>query len=344
MIGRLLRGRDYVGELQLAVKMTVGGTLAWWLAVELGAKRPIFAALVPLVAITGDPFAAVSVSVSRILGVFAGVGLGLAFLHVGGGTTWRVAAILALGTLAGILLKVGPRPNIEVPIAALFVVGFGSSNARELGVQRIWETAIGAAVSIVIASFIWPPHPLRALQRQLNVLRQELAADLMLVAEDLATGNHGVAGRLDEVREHSRDAVREVFALDDARRALRWSPLRRQDVAAVDILGWRTNLAARVYRHTRALARDVADATPHDPALAEATRHLADASDRLLTGREAAESLERAESALAAGQDVVVASQLRQLMTDLQHAARMGDPGFEPGTSALSERRSNQLS
>src|SRR5689334_1522427 len=255
MIGRLVRGRDFVGEAQLAVKMTTGGTIAWWLAVELGAKRPIFAALVPLVAITGDPFAAVSVSVSRILGVFAGVGLGVAFLHVGGGSTWRVAAVLALGTLAGVALKVGPRPNIEVPVAALFVIGFGSGNAGQLGVQRIWETAIGAAVAVVVASFLWPPHPLRELQRQLDALRQDLAADLTLVADDLGTGRRRVAARLDDVREHSRDAVRDVFALDDARRALRWSPLRRGDALQVDVLGARINLAARVYRHARALAR-----------------------------------------------------------------------------------------
>ena len=31
---------------------------------------------------TGDPFAAVSVSIGRIVGVFAGVGIGIAFVHV----------------------------------------------------------------------------------------------------------------------------------------------------------------------------------------------------------------------------------------------------------------------
>jgi hypothetical protein len=30
--------------------------------------------------------------------------------------------------------------------------------------------------------------------------------------------------------------------------------------------------------------------------------------------------------------------------TEIRRAGEMGDPGFEPGTSALSERRSNQLS
>jgi len=64
---RALRARDLRSEVRLALKMTLGGTIAWWLAVELGAKRPIFAALVPLIAMTGDPFAAVSVSLSRIV-------------------------------------------------------------------------------------------------------------------------------------------------------------------------------------------------------------------------------------------------------------------------------------
>src|SRR5256885_2236809 len=78
---RLLAGRDVVGELRLAAKMTLAGTLAWWASSALGAHRPIFAVLVPLVAMTGDPFSAVSVSVDRIVGIFAGVGIGIALVH-----------------------------------------------------------------------------------------------------------------------------------------------------------------------------------------------------------------------------------------------------------------------
>src|ERR1700757_3113218 len=99
---RFFRDRDLVTEVRLALKMTLGGTIAWWLAVELGARRPIFAALVPLVAMTGDPFAAVSVSLSRILGVFAGVGIGIAFVHLPVNLTLRVALVLLVGTLGSI--------------------------------------------------------------------------------------------------------------------------------------------------------------------------------------------------------------------------------------------------
>jgi uncharacterized membrane protein YgaE (UPF0421/DUF939 family) len=90
----VLAGRDLIGELRLAIKITIGGTTAWWLASELGARRPIFAALVPLVAMTGDPFAAVSVSIARILGVFAGVGIGIALTHVHVSSTEKVAIAL----------------------------------------------------------------------------------------------------------------------------------------------------------------------------------------------------------------------------------------------------------
>src|SRR6266404_6152205 len=248
-VRRLLAGRDLVAELRLAIKMTIGGTGAWWIASELGAKRPIFAALVPLVAMNGDPFAAVSVSPGRILGVFAGVGIGLALMHVAVGATWRVAIALLVATLVGIVLKVGERPNLEVPIAALFLIGFASANVSQLGVQRIWETAIGAGVAVVVSAVLWPPDPIRELERRLERMRQQLAADFALIAEDLATGSGVTSVQLDDLREHSLDAVRDVFELVPARRALRWSPLRRNDTARLDDLARRINLAARASRH-----------------------------------------------------------------------------------------------
>src|SRR5260221_5871032 len=135
-VRRLLAGRDLVAELRLAIKMAIGGTGAWWIASELGAKRPIFAALVPLVAMSGDPFAAVSVSIARILGVFAGVGIGLALTHVAVGATWRVAIALLVATPVGIVLKVGERPNLQVPVSALFLIRVANPNGFQLGVQQ----------------------------------------------------------------------------------------------------------------------------------------------------------------------------------------------------------------
>ena len=319
---RLLAGRDLVAELRLAIKMVIGGTGAWWIASELGARRPIFAALVPLVAMNGDPFAAVSVSIGRILGVFAGVGIGLALTHVAVSSTARVAIALLLATLAGIVLRVGDRPNLEVPISALFLIGFASANLSQLGVQRIWETAIGALVAIVVSAVLWPPDPIRELERRLDRLRQQLAADFAVLADDLATGSGATSLQLDELREHSLDAVRDVFELTPARRALRWSPLRRGDAMLLDELERRINLGARAARHARSVGRDVADARAHNAELAAATRHLAGALDHGLLGEDRGEDLARAEEALngatTSGDQAIVAAQLRQFLADLR--------------------------
>jgi uncharacterized membrane protein YgaE (UPF0421/DUF939 family) len=321
-IRRSFAHRDFVAEVRLAIKMVIGGTGAWWIAGELGATRPIFAALVPLVAMNGDPFAAVSVSFARILGVFAGVGIGVALTHVDISSTWRVALALLVASLVGIVLKVGDRPNLEVPVAALFLIGVASANVSELGVQRIWETAIGAAVAVLVSALLWPPDPIRELRRRLHRLRQELAKDLAAIADDLATGSGASSAQLNEIREHSLEAVRDVFEIDPARRALRWSPLRRNDVRLLDELDRRINLGARASRHTRTLARDVADTHVRNPELAAATRHLADALDRGLRGQDRVEALARAELALAAAagnvEDAIVAAQLHQFLADLR--------------------------
>jgi len=310
--------------------MAIGGTVAWWLAVELGATRPIFAALVPLVAMTGDPFAAVSVSFARIVGVFAGVGVGIAFTHLDTASTWRVAGVLFVGAFGSVVLKVGSRPNLQVPIAGLFMIGVATTAAGPLGVQRIWETAVGGGVAIAVASGLWPPDPVRELQRQLERLRRELAADLTIVATDLGTGSGEAAAHLDTVRAHSLDAVRDVFEVDSARRALRWNPLRKRDVTAFDVLDARINLAARTYRHARAITRDVADTRLAEPALAAATRDLADAADRILTGGDPDGPLSRAAELLAdgyGGEAQAVAAQLRQLLADLRRGVNDAEVG-----------------
>jgi uncharacterized membrane protein YgaE (UPF0421/DUF939 family) len=195
----------------------------------------------------------------------------------------------------------------------------GSSHA---GIARVWETAIGAAITIPVAALVWPPDPVRELRHRLARQRQALAVDFAAVADDLATGSGAAARSLDDVREHSIDAIRDLFEIEPAKRALRLSPLRRGDAEELRDLERRIELAARLYRHARALARDVADSSLQSTALATATRHLADAADRALQGEDASEPLARAEAVLAAETEPVISMQLRQLLADLRARLR----------------------
>lgn len=308
--------------------MAFAGALAWRLGVLAGEPRPIFAALVPFVAMSGDPFSAVSVSLGRILGVFAGVGIGVALLHTGLGLYAQVGLGLLAGAVAGIPLRVGGRPNVQVAVSALFLIGLARTDVAHAGVTRIWETSIGAGVAIVVAALLWPPDPARELRLRLSRLRQALAADLTAVADDLVTGSGAASARLGDLRANSLDAVRMTFDLDNAARALRLNPLHRRDGPAVASLDRRVRIAARLYRHARAVARDVADAdqalhgTTAGAELAAATRDIAEASDLALRGADeraivgrAQERLDRLD--LPQGDGFVIAAQLRQMLADL---------------------------
>jgi uncharacterized membrane protein YgaE (UPF0421/DUF939 family) len=321
------RNRDIVAEGRLAVKMALASSLGWWLGTLAGQQRPIFAALVGLVALSGDPFQALNVSIARMLGVFAGVGIGIGLLQLNVRLLWIVALGLLLGLLAGIPLRVGDRPNIQAAVSALFLIGLGHSGALHAGVARVWETALGAGVTLVVATLVWPPDPVAELRRRLERLRQELAADLAAVMDDLATGSGAVDARMADVRAHSLDAVRDVLQLDAARRALRLNPLRRGDAEELERVAARINLAARLYRHTRSIARDVSDLGVRSPELAAETRLLAEAIDRTLRGEQAVARFE--VPAPAEPNAFVLWTQLRQLQADLTQEEEAGDPEAE---------------
>jgi hypothetical protein len=187
----------------------------------------------------------------------------------------------------------------------------------------VWETAIGAGVTLLVSVFLWPPHPVSELRFRLDRLRRELLEDLAAVAEDLATGCGTTASRMDDIRARSVDAVREVFALEQARRALRLNLLRRRDAAELDRLERMINLAARLYRQARSIARDVADGPMQNEELAATTRAIGEAVDLALRGEDASAAIAAAEDRLADMERVdgaaalVVRTELRQVLADL---------------------------
>jgi uncharacterized membrane protein YgaE (UPF0421/DUF939 family) len=304
--------------------MAGAATLAWWLCTLLGAPRPIFAALIPLVALSSDPVNAVNDALARIAGVFAGIGIATGLIALGLPLLALVGLGIFFGALVGTVLSIGDRTNVEPAISALFLIGFASTGILQSGVTRLWETAVGAGVSILVAALVWPPDPAHELSVRLERLRRELALDLAAVAEDLATHDGAVAARLDELRQRSRDAMRDVYELDRLRRSLRWSPLRRRDTERVQDLERRIALAARLYRHARAIARDVIDLDPQAPELAAATRELIEASDLALRGEPYWQVLDGADAMLAVeetGPALIVREQLRQMVADLRTLA-----------------------
>lgn len=257
--------------------MFAAGVLAWWAASLLGADRPLFAVLVPLVAMSGDPFSAVSVSVARTIGVFAGVFLGLALYSVDLPPTALVALLLAISLGAGLLLRPHGGPvNNQVAITAMFMLYLGAAaRAESVGIERIWETAIGAAVAVVVAAAAWPPDPVAEARHRVRRLRLWLDEDRVAAARLVAAPDEEAAdAQLELVRERSLQAVRDLFDVERGEQALRWNPRRRRDRNAFAAERVALARAARQYRHLRTVTRSVADLAEHGVALPAGEREL----------------------------------------------------------------------
>jgi uncharacterized membrane protein YgaE (UPF0421/DUF939 family) len=244
-------------ELPRAVRIAVAAILAWWIARLLGADRPIFAVIVPMVAIRDDTHAALSLSLGRMLGVLAGVVLGIGAVAAAGVSTSAVVLLIVAGLAIGLFLSTGPELNTQIAISALLVLVV-TQDADTYAVERIWETGAGSVVSLLVAAFVLPPDPLAESERRLAETARALAADLAGAQGTLTGGDPSARALLAHADEHARATGRAVEDLPRALRALRMSPLRRGHRPQLEVVERRQRLGLRLAIQVRRLARDLA--------------------------------------------------------------------------------------
>ena len=263
-------------------KIALAGTLAWWIARAAGAERPVFATLVPLVSIKDDPFSALNLSASRLVGVLAGVGVGTVVVTAFGASTAAIAVLLVVGLALGSVIRLGPELNTQIAVSALLLL-VATDHAEHYAVERIWETAIGVAVAVAVAALILPPDPVGAIEQELERTTELVRGDLAQVRTVLSRGSEAATRRfLAETSEHARTAVRAGDDIGRARRALAFNPRRRSAEPRLDALAPRVDLNGRIAIQLRRFARDAnsfgarsdlretwARAGAHLPAIAE---------------------------------------------------------------------------
>jgi len=148
-------GRTSVSEGPQLVRIVIGVAVSWQLCVWLGAVHPpIYAALVPLVAMRDAPESAFNVSFARLVGVVGGLVLGMVVLSWLKPSAASVAVVMALALAAGIMLRVGGVLNLQVAISALMV--FANADPSSYALDRLWETRS------------WPTSYVRPTQRPIS--------------------------------------------------------------------------------------------------------------------------------------------------------------------------------
>jgi uncharacterized membrane protein YgaE (UPF0421/DUF939 family) len=232
------------------IRIMVAACVSWqvceWLVPSTHGHPPIFAAIVPLVAIRDQPYAAFNVSLDRLAGVVSGVCVGILTVQWLGLSLPAIALVLAAGLIIGVVLHLGPSLNIQVAASGLLV--FANPDPAAYGFARLWETAVGAAITVVISPLLLPPNAYRHYRSELDQLAQRLT-ELINRTAGLADQVAEAPAGGDLLRDaHSAEVqargLPSAFASADL--AVARNPLRRRDRAALDALQTATLAAARL--------------------------------------------------------------------------------------------------
>ena len=280
----LLRGR-LEGPLLHAVKTAVASGFSWFVTANLlGNQIPVFAPLAAVLTVQVTIWQSVSRGLQRVAGVMVGVLVASAFAHVAGIHAWSIAVVIFVSLLLGRAMRLGTQGSIQVPISALLVLVLGATTGG-YGIDRVVDTAIGAACGILVNLAVFPRIHLGEANARVRSLAEGLGSLVRGVAAwvdraEAATGTSPenpaptsplgdaaaapppedpdsllVAARLlsDRVTAAAR-------AVGNAEESWRWHPAGRRQRQAVENLHAAIPVLEMVERQVRGIARTAAEA------------------------------------------------------------------------------------
>ena len=253
--------KRFFAEWPQIVRIVIAAVVSWAVCKLIDTSAvPIFAVVAPLVAMRDQPFSALNVSFDRIIGVVVGVALGVVVVHAFGMNLLSVVIVLGVGLLGGVVLRIGPVLNIQVALTGLLV--FTNTDPDVYGVTRLWETLIGAGVTVALSPFLLPPDAgkqYRAEFRRVSRLLGEHTAQAAVLVEDGARNHEVLVTLLRDARKTDDSANALPATLEAARRAVRNNPLRRHRIGELDELVDVTATVVETGRWVRLLAEEIVD-------------------------------------------------------------------------------------
>ena len=245
-----------------AGKTALAAGLSWFVAADLlGNNIPVFAPLAALLTVQVTVWESVSRGLQRVLGVVVGVLVAFGFARLAGIHAWSIALVIFVSILAGQALRLGQQGSVQVPVSALLVLVLGAATSG-YALDRVVDTAIGAAVGVLVNLVVVPPTRLGEARREVQSFADALADLLRQVAHDLWTPGSDLSAHLVPARQLSAQGAAASLAVNRTATALRWHPAGRRHRPAVERLLAATKALNLVERPARGIARTLADAPP----------------------------------------------------------------------------------
>jgi uncharacterized membrane protein YgaE (UPF0421/DUF939 family) len=142
-----------LSDQRTLVKIALASGVAWWLGNLAGQSRPVFAALVPILVIRSGTTDTMRGSLGRVVGVLLGVGLGLASLEIARPSPISVGLTVGVALLVDRLVHGLPHVELDTrnqtAVSALIML-FVATSVTSYAVARLWETAMGGALALLV--------------------------------------------------------------------------------------------------------------------------------------------------------------------------------------------------
>lgn len=232
-------------RLLFAAKTALAAGLAWYLAPFMpgpAASYPYYAPLGALVSMHPTVAASAKHGLQSLLGLGLGIAMAFAVTTVAAPTALSVALVVGLGVLIGGIPRLGSASE-WVPMAALFVLVLGDSNAQGFSFAYVLQMAMGVAVGFAVNWLVFPPLHLEGIDPALaghqRALSQQLK-DMARAMEESWPPNHEAwASRSGEL---STTATAVRTAVHEAELSAKANPRSRRRAARLpgDLAGLRT--------------------------------------------------------------------------------------------------------
>lgn len=224
--------------LQVA-KSAIATLGAWLLAGWLiPGPVPVFAAIAALLTVQPSISQSFGRGVERTVGVIAGVVVASAIGIVLGTGFWAIGLAVVCALLLAWTLRATPGTANQVAISAMLVLALGTATPH-YALDRILETAMGAAIGLIVNVAVVPPLALGPARAQVASLVEGTAAALDRLGTALVTlqSPEELTDLLARARDLRQEVTRAEATLGEASDSLALNPRGRGRTTEVDALG-----------------------------------------------------------------------------------------------------------
>ena len=240
------------------VKTVAAAVIAWLLAAEtFQLTQPFLAPWAALLVVHATVYRTFSRGLKQVVGAVLGVLLAWAVGNLWGPSTLAIAVLLLAGLLVGALRWFRDESTV-IAATGLIVLTTGFSTHDQMLLERLYDTAIGIGIGLLVNMVVWPPMRDYAAARAIDAIGAAVGGLLRDMAADVRDGSDDeqVAGWVDRTRELDDEIDQAWALLRQAKESGRLNPRRAaRTVSTTDVFEEVLRANEQAVAETRSMAR-----------------------------------------------------------------------------------------